>query len=310
MERKKRKLVIYAFWSKLSLFKQWRESLSAFFNIKSFYRVDKFFDALLFKPPDLILYYYERDPESFQILLRDIKLPFNLVRLPVVLIVDNLNINVLGEYLSAIDEIITTKANNEELLIRTKLSLTRLARISDNNPLTGLPGNVSIERKIREALERDKPSAIIYVDLDNFKAYNDLYGFAKGDEMIKNLSKILVNTINTFSEEEFVGHVGGDDFVVIVPLEKAEEVAKVIIKRFDSLIPKFVSQRDFKRGYFVSKDRKGNRCTFPLPSISLAIVPVQKGKFNHIGEIAERASQIKHIVKAKPGSSYFIDRRA
>ncbi|MFN3406605.1 MAG: GGDEF domain-containing protein, partial [Caldimicrobium sp.] len=186
----------------------------------------------------------------------------------------------------------------------------RLDRISDNNPLTGLPGNVSIEKKIKEALEEEKPSAVIYIDLDNFKAYNDLYGFSKGDEMIKNLAKILVYTIDELCKTGFVGHIGGDDFVVITPLEKAEEVAKAVIARFDSLIPKFVSQKDWKRGCFVSKDRQGNPCTFPLPAVSLAIIPVYKGKFKHIGEVAERASQVKKKLKSIKGSAYFIDRRA
>ncbi|MFN4131945.1 MAG: GGDEF domain-containing protein [Caldimicrobium sp.] len=311
MARVKKKLVIYSFWNKDNLFKEWKETLFPFFNIKSFYEVNRFFDALLFNPPNLILYYYEKDPESFQILLRDIKLSFNLVRLPIILIVDRLEIDVLSNYLTAIDDILTTKASKEELLIRIKLAISKLARISDNNPLTGLPGNVSIEMKIKETLGEENPFAVMYIDLDNFKAYNDLYGFAKGDEMIKSLSKILVNTVNSINMKKiFVGHIGGDDFVVIVPLEKAEEVAKEIIKRFDTLVAKFVSQRDFERGYFVSKDRKGNTVTYPLPSVSIAIVPVMKGKFKHIGEVAERAGQIKKVVKALPGSAYFVDRRA
>lgn len=128
--------------------------------------------------------------------------------------------------------------------------------------------------------------------------------------MIKNLSKILVNTISSYSKESFVGHVGGDDFVLIVPLEKAEDIAKEVIQRFDSLIPKFVNPQDLKRGCFISKDRQGNFSTFPLPSITLSIVPVYKGKFKHQGEVAERAGQVKKIAKSIPGSAYFIDRRA
>ncbi len=289
----------------------WKERLeSNNFRVKSLYRVDKFFEALLFKPPDLLFYYYEKDPKSFQVLLRDIKMHFNLVRIPFILVVDKLDLDHLRQYLQAIDEIITTKADDIEVLIRTKLAMSRLERISDNNPLTGLPGNVSIEKNIKVALEKEEPSAVIYVDLDNFKAYNDLYGFSKGDEMIKNLSKILLNTLQTLSKESFVGHIGGDDFVLIVPLEKAEEMSKEIIKRFDSLVPKFVNPKDLQRGYLISKDRKGNLCKFPLPSLSLAIVPVHKGKFKHIGEVAERAGQIKKLVKSVPGSAYFIDRRA
>ena len=308
---KTKRLVIYAFWEKSTPFMEWKKVLSHHnFKIRTFYNIDKFLEALLFKPPDIVFYYYKKDPKSLQILLRDIKIQFNLVKLLFILIVDKFEAEILSNYIYAIDEILTTSSDKEEVLVRTKLALSKLERISDNNPLTGLPGNVSIERNIKLALEKEEPSAVIYVDLDNFKAYNDLYGFSKGDEMIKNLSKILLNTLQTLSKESFVGHIGGDDFVLIVPLEKAEEVSKEIIKRFDSLVPKFVNPKDLQRGYLICKDRKGNLCKFPLPSVSLAIVPVHKGKFKHIGEVAERAGQIKKLVKSVPGSAYFIDRRA
>ncbi|MFN3505642.1 MAG: GGDEF domain-containing protein [Caldimicrobium sp.] len=305
-----KKFIIYAFWNKSKKFKRWKTLLEGQYKIKTFNRVEKFFDSLLFHPPDLVFYYYEKDPKNFQVFVRDIKLHFNLVRLPLILIVHTIDTKLLEPYLSAIDDVLPVETCEEEIIIRTKLSIARLDRISDNNPLTGLPGNVSIEKKIKEALEADKPVAVIYVDLDNFKAYNDLYGFSKGDEMIKNLAKILVNTIKDLCKDGFVGHIGGDDFVAIAPLEKAEEVAKTVIARFDTIMPKLVSQKDWQRGYFISKDRQGNLCTFPLPSVSLAIVPVYKGKFKHIGEIAERAGQIKKIVKSIQGSAYFIDRRA
>lgn len=148
------------------------------------------------------------------------------------------------------------------------------------------------------------------MDLDNFKAYNDIYGFSKGDEMIKNVARLLVNTVNRWTKEGFVGHIGGDDFIFIAPLEVVETIAQEVIKGFSSLIPSLVNKRDLERGYFVSRDRQGNKVRFPLPSLSIAIVPVRKGKFKHIGEIAERASQVKKVVKSIQGSAYFVDRRA
>lgn len=309
-QSREKKRVIYAFWKKNKLFCNWKQVLSEDFRIRTFLSIDKFLESVLFRPPDLIIYHFERSPEGFTTLVRDIKLHFNLVKLPIVLVLEQLETANLDDYLSAIDDFLMTNASASEILLRIKLSLRRIERVSDNNPLTGLPGNVSIERKLKEILESERPMGVAYVDLDNFKAYNDIYGFSRGDEMIKNVARLLVNSVNRWTKEGFVGHIGGDDFIFIAPFEVVEEIAKEVIRGFNSLIPSFVNKRDLERGYFISKDRQGNRVRFPLPSLSIAIVPVRKGKFRHIGEIAERASQVKKVVKAIQGSAYFIDRRS
>lgn len=307
---RERKKVIYALWKRNTLFSRWKELLSENFKVKTFLSVDRFLELVLFRPPDLIIYHFEKSPEGFTTLIRDIKLHFNLVKLPIVLVVEELLPEKISEYLSAIDDFLLIDAGPSEILLRIELSLRRIERVSDNNPLTGLPGNVSIEKKLKELLECERPMGVAYVDLDNFKAYNDIYGFAKGDEMIKNVARLLVNTVNRWTRDGFVGHIGGDDFIFIVPMEVVENIAGEVIRNFNSLIPSFVNKKDFERGYFISKDRQGNLVKFPLPSLSIAIVPVHKGKVKHIGEIAERASQVKKIVKSIKGSAYFIDRRA
>lgn len=307
---RERKKVIYALWKRNALFTRWKELLSENFKVKTFLSVDRFLELVLFRPPDLIIYHFEKSPEGFTTLIKDIKLHFNLVKLPIVLVVEELVPEKISEYLSAIDDFLLIDAGPSEILLRIELSLRRIERVSDNNPLTGLPGNVSIEKKLKELLECERPMGVVYVDLDNFKAYNDIYGFAKGDEMIKNVARLLVNTVNRWTRDGFVGHIGGDDFIFIVPMEVVENIAEEVIRNFNSLIPSFVNKKDFERGYFISKDRQGNLVKFPLPSLSIAIVPVHKGKFKHIGEIAERASQVKKIVKSIKGSAYFIDRRA
>jgi len=307
---RERKKVIYALWKRNALFSRWKELLSENFKVKTFLSVDRFLELVLFRPPDLIIYHFEKSPEGFTTLIRDIKLHFNLVKLPIVLVVEELLPEKISEYLSAIDDFLLIDAGPSEILLRIELSLRRIERVSDNNPLTGLPGNVSIEKKLKELLECERPMGVAYVDLDNFKAYNDIYGFAKGDEMIKNVARLLVNTVNRWTRDGFVGHIGGDDFIFIVPMEVVENIAGEVIRNFNSLIPSFVNKKDFERGYFISKDRQGNLVKFPLPSLSIAIVPVHKGKVKHIGEIAERASQVKKIVKSIKGSAYFIDRRA
>jgi len=305
--RKKRPL--YTFWAR-GPFSELKKALSQAFKVRSFYDLKRFLEALLFQPPEVILYQYEKSKEGLQVLIKDIKVRFNLVRIPLILIVRENHLREIEKYLQALDDVILEGASLEEVLLRIELSLKRLERISDNNPLTGLPGNVSIERNLKRLLESEKPMAVGYVDLDNFKAYNDLYGFAQGDEMIKNLARILTSTVEALTPEGFVGHVGGDDFVFIVPLELAEKVAQEVIKKFELLVPTFVSKEDYQRGCFVSQDRQGRTTTFPLPSVSIAIVPVWKGKFEHPGELALRAGEIKKVVKGRPGSQYFIDRRA
>jgi len=307
---KVKKKTIFAYWEKGEPFFTWKRALTLHFYVRSFSKLEKFLDALFFNPPDLLYYYYEKSPEGLEILVKDIKLHFNLVRLPLILILHKLEPQRINQYLQAIDDILFLDTPVEEVLLRTELALRRIERVSDNNPLTGLPGNVSIEKKLMEILQSPNYFAVAYVDLDNFKAYNDLYGFTKGDEMIKNVARVLVNSVNNWTKEGFVGHIGGDDFVFIVPLELVEKVSQEIIRNFSLLLPSFLKKSDLERGYFIAKDRRGNRVKFPLPSLSIAIVPVHQGKFKHIGEIAERASQVKKVVKAMPGSAYFIDRRS
>jgi len=305
-----KKKLFFAFWKRRKPFSQWKKYLSKSFQIKVFTDQKKFFEALLFSPPDGILYDYEKSKEGLQVLIKDIKIKFNLVRIPLILIVNKEQLQEIEKWLLAIDDLLLKEDSPEEVNLRINLCLKRLERISDNNPLTGLPGNVSIEKELKKIIQSDTPWAVGYVDLDNFKAYNDLYGFSKGDEMIKNLARILTSTIENHTPHGFIGHVGGDDFVFIVPFEVAEKIAQEIIKKFEILVPRFVSEEDLKRGCFISKDRQGRVCSFPLPSVSIAIVPVKKGKFKHIGEIAQRAGEIKKILKAKEGSAYFIDRRS
>jgi len=304
-----KKPIIYLFVKRGLFPREWKEVLSKEFKLKGFQNLNRFFEAVLFSPPDLILYQYERSIEGFEHLVKEIKIRFNLVKVPLIVLIEEKNLQELENYLAALDEVLFLRMPPQEVLFRIKLVLKKLERISDNNPLTGLPGNVSIEKKLKEALQSERPLAVGYIDLDNFKAYNDLYGFTKGDEIIKNLARILTNTVFSNAKEGFVGHIGGDDFVFIVPFEVAEKVAQEILKSFKILLPGFLSEEDYKRGYFISKDRKGNIRTFPLPSLSIAIVPLFKGRFNHIGEIAERAGEIKKYLKEKGGGAYLIDRR-
>lgn len=151
---------------------------------------------------------------------------------------------------------------------------------------------------------------MIYIDLDNFKAYNDIYGFLKGDQIIKFTAKIILKNVHTDEyEDSFVGHIGGDDFVAIVSETDYERICQNIITDFDSNVSKFFTEDDVNRGYFEVANRKGIMEQFPLTSISIGVVEVEVGRFANVLEIGEAGASVKHLAKTIQGSTYVIDRR-
>jgi len=306
-----KKKTIYGYFKKKKPFTSWSKNLKKYYNFKAFYNQQKFLENFLFYPPDLLLYYHSKDSQNIDTILNELKIKFNLVKIPFILIVDHIDFDFLVKESDMIDDFLTINHELEELILRIEYAFKRVERISDNNPLTGLPGNTFIREAITKILKSVHPYAVAYVDLDNFKAYNDYYGFDRGDEIIKNLARILVSTISEYCKNQkyFIGHIGGDDFVFIVPLEKVKEISQEIIQKFDTLITNFIDEEDLKKGYFLCKNRRGELQKIPFPSVSIAIVPVHKGKFKHIGEVITKLTEIKNYIKRFPGSNYFIDRR-
>lgn len=178
------------------------------------------------------------------------------------------------------------------------------------SPLTGLPGNVQIQTEIKKRLLKKEEFAILYFDLDNFKSYNDLYGFAKGDEIIKFTARTITRNIHrSSSEDSFVGHIGGDDFIAIVENVDYEQICKNVIKEFDENVLQYFTDEDAQRGYVEVANRRGIIEQFPLTSISIGVVDVDRGRFKNALEIGEVGAQVKHVSKTTVGSSYAIDRR-
>jgi diguanylate cyclase (GGDEF)-like protein len=210
-----------------------------------------------------------------------------------------------------VDDLIEMPVMPEELLVRVQLAQARMNRVFDNNPLSKLPGNTSILNAIQKVLDSSsEPMAVCYVDIDNFKPYNDHYGFSRGDEVILMVARVIVNVIDQAAREQsFIGHIGGDDYVFIVPEEKTVEICEKILANFEAVRNLFIEPEDVHLGGFVEKDRQGRETRFGLLSISIAVIPTGHGKFQHFGQVAAVASQIKHKVKALEGNNYLIDRR-
>ncbi len=193
-------------------------------------------------------------------------------------------------------------------IIRNIIKL--LLRNRGISPLTKLPGNVPIQSELKKRLLKKQDFAVLYFDLDNFKAYNDTYGFLGGDEIIKQTAKIILKHVNANeTNHNFVGHIGGDDFVALVTNKNYEQLCQNIILEFDKKILDYFSEEDIERGYLEVPNRKGIMEEFPLVSISIGIVEVSKDRFDNVLEIGEIGAQVKHLAKVTPGSAYAINRR-
>ena len=204
------------------------------------------------------------------------------------------------------------KPVDEQYLYYTVKNLNRL--LSSNrrvSPLTGLPGNVQIHAELKKRILKQEPFSVLYVDLDNFKAYNDVYGFLKGDEIIEFTAETIIKLVNSDElENTFVGHIGGDDFVVIVPGINCEKLCQNIIAHFDVNVKRFFTERDLEKGYIEVANRRGIIEQFPLTSVSIGVVTADTGRFHNILEIGEIGAQVKHAAKSVMGSSYAVDKRS
>lgn len=192
------------------------------------------------------------------------------------------------------------------------IALKKMKERAENaNPLTKLPGNNVIREEVENRIKRGQKFVAIHVDLDNFKAFNDRYGIAKGDEVIRFTSKALEGAIKLRGNvSDFIGHEGGDDFFLITTPDKVDGVTKQIISEFDSNIKGFYSEEDKKTGYILEKDRRGELVKFPIMTISMAGVTNQLRPISSYGELTNIAVGIKMRAKQEKKSNFLLDRRA
>jgi diguanylate cyclase (GGDEF)-like protein len=208
------------------------------------------------------------------------------------------------------DDYIIKPFDTLELVARVRSTLRRNAEMRAVSPLTGLPGNHRIEEELADRVLKAEPFAVLYLDLDNFKAFNDCYGFLRGDEVITLLATAARRAVMEVGEPApFLGHIGGDDFVIVSLPEQSEILAKRVVDIFDSSAPRLHDQHDADRGYIEVTDRQGKARRFPLVSVSIGIAMSGNRMFADKREVVDVATEMKKVAKTTLGSSVAIDRR-
>ena len=211
--------------------------------------------------------------------------------------------------LDGADDYMTKPFDTDELAARVSTAICRSQQLRALNPLSGLPGNLAIADELGHGLEHGQDRACLYCDIDQFKEFNDHYGFARGDEVIVALARILVEVAEMTAPDAFVGHIGGDDFVMIVPDALAETAASEVARRFDAIVPSLYDDEDRQRGYITRKDRRGVVRDISLATVSIGIVPVRRDRFASAVAVSRAAAELKEVAKRREGSGWAVDRR-
>ncbi|MHB8147448.1 MAG: GGDEF domain-containing response regulator [Vulcanimicrobiaceae bacterium] len=208
------------------------------------------------------------------------------------------------------DDYMTKPFGPQELLARVRAKIRRVEVDSSLSPLTRLPGNLAIEAELRRRIQDGESFTVLYLDLDSFKAFNDVYGFTHGDEAIQLVARITVDIVHRRgTPDDFVGHIGGDDFIVTTAPDRAEEIAQQIITEFDRDIRLLYSAKDLRQGYIETRDRRGTLNRFPIMSLSIAIVANDHGQISNYAQVGEAAAELKQYAKSIAGSVFVKDKR-
>ncbi len=280
------------------------------YRIFIFKNIQSAIDHIYNTPPNLIIFdTAEQDIYSMDI-INNLKSDPIFFQLPVLVVIDGPeSVPIWNSFL--VEDYLKKSDLETEGLIRVSLAILRSERIVEVNPLTKLPGNISISRQIQARIDSMEVFALAYADLDHFKPFNDHYGFTRGDDVIRITGRLILNIVKSKQPQGgFVGHIGGDDFIFIMSVDLVEEAADEIIGAFDRIIPTLYDKKDKERGFIETLDRQGNARRFPMTSLSIGIATNRNRSFTHFGEITEIASEMKKLAKQSWGSCYLVDRRS
>ncbi|MBN1164060.1 MAG: response regulator [Candidatus Krumholzibacteriota bacterium] len=242
---------------------------------------------------------------------RRLRSDFQTSQIPIIMLTakSDLNDKIKGLQGGANDYLVKPYSN-EEMILRVRNVLEWSEKQKNANPLTGFAGNKAIEKELQRRIERGEAFAFLYIDIDNFKAYNDYYGYHKGDESILFLADIITESVNSLGgANDFVGHIGGDDFIVITSLERAEFISRQIIDEFDKGSLVLLSEEDIRRGYLEIRSRLGEIRRIPLMSLTIALVVDEGSRLKHFAQVSDIASELKKFGKGMTGSVVVRERR-
>jgi diguanylate cyclase (GGDEF)-like protein len=267
-------------------------------------------DAVLAHPPDLVLLDVMMPVLDGVEVLRRLRANVATAALPVVLLTaKSLSADKVVGLTAGADDYIVKPFDTLELLARVQTTLRRSADVRAASPLTGLPGNHRIDLEIAARGRAGAPYAVCHVDLDEFKSFNDAYGFLRGDRLLLALSACLLDSVGQAGEPRpFLGHVGGDDFVVVCTPAQAEPLGQRVVEAFDQEVRRHYDEADLARGWLEGLDRRGELHRHPLVSVSIGVASSGGAYRDHLAVVAA-AAEMKSWAKARPGSLVAVDRR-
>jgi diguanylate cyclase (GGDEF)-like protein len=206
------------------------------------------------------------------------------------------------------DDYLVKPFDAAELVARVEKALERRDRELGASPTTKLPGSSAIESEIERRLREGGSVAFCYLDLDNLKAFNDYYGYAKADGVIRQTGDLVREVVaREGAAGDFIGHIAGDDFVLITTGERVDRLCQTICRAFDRLAPLYYNKADRERGYIETNDRYGELRRFPIMTVSIAAVTTGAHAYKTYAEVATAAAEAKLVAKSIPGSSYVRD---
>jgi len=266
---------------------------------------------LMQKNPDLIICDYTMPVMNGREFCKALKKDILLRHIPIIMLTGKGEVHDrIGGIEAGADDYIVKPFDPSELMARIKMILKRTVSSLDANPLSHLPGNASIMEEFQNHIDSKDTFAVGYADLDKFKVYNDVYGFEKGDEVIREMARILIKVVREIGgSSSFVGHIGGDDFVFIVDDNLIDKACQKIVDSFDNKISTFYIKKDFEAGHISGKDRQGNEERFGLLAVSIGIVSNTSHQITHVAQISEIAAELKKYAKSIDGSNFVRDKR-
>jgi diguanylate cyclase (GGDEF)-like protein len=208
------------------------------------------------------------------------------------------------------NDYLTKPYDHKELVLRVRNTLEWSRAQRQANPLTGLPGNRAIEQEVQGRIDREEAFSFLYLDIDNFKAYNDFYGYSRGDSAIRVVAELLRDASREHGgDSDFVGHIGGDDFCVVTEPELAKDLGDAIVARFAMEFLKLIDAKDLDRGFLEVRARQGGLLRVDFPSLTIAVVTDPGKQYEHWGRVSDAAAELKSFGKTQTGSIVVTERR-